>query len=126
MPLGLLLLLASQGGLIGPATGAEAAGAGGATLLAQATPESRQGPTAPQIPAEVERWFEEASKADDNGDAAEALRLQQQVMAWVQANLPRAHPYRAKALNNLGIYLSKLGRRQEALAPQGALLELQR
>jgi len=76
------------------------------------------------IPAEVERWFAEAEQADDNGQAAEALRLQQQVMAWVQAHLPRVHPYRAKALNNLGIYLSKLGLPQEGLAPSLEAVEI--
>ena len=69
------------------------------------------------IPAEVQGWFEAAKAASAKGDSAEALRLQQQVMVWVQANRPALDGFRARALFNLGRYLSERGQPQEALAP---------
>ena len=69
------------------------------------------------IPAEVQGWFEAAKAASAKGDSAEALRLQQQVMVWVQANRPALDGFRARALFNLRRYLSERGQPQEALAP---------
>ncbi|MEB3272138.1 MAG: tetratricopeptide repeat protein, partial [Synechococcus sp.] len=70
-----------------------------------------------EIPAEVQGWVDAALEAYQKGKPAEALRLQLQVMEWVKAHLGPVHPYRARILNNLGIFLSAVGRRQEALAP---------
>jgi hypothetical protein len=53
------------------------------TLLAQAP-----GPADAAIPKEVQGWFDAANAAAAKDDLAEALRLQKQVVAWVQANLP--------------------------------------
>ncbi len=70
-----------------------------------------------EIPAEVQGWFEAAKAASAMGDSAEALRLQKQVLAWVQANRPALDGFRARALINLGIFLNEVGKKQEALAP---------
>jgi len=70
-----------------------------------------------EIPAEVQGWFEAAKAASAKGDSAEALRLQKEVLAWVQANRPALDGFRARALINLGQFLSELGQKQEALAP---------
>jgi len=70
-----------------------------------------------EIPAEVQGWFEAAKAASAKGDSAEALRLQKQVMVWVQANRPALDGFRARALINLGQFLSEVGQKQEAQAP---------
>ncbi|MFN7899694.1 MAG: tetratricopeptide repeat protein, partial [Synechococcaceae cyanobacterium] len=82
------------------------------TLLAQAP-----GPADRGIPKEVQGWFDAANAAAAKGDPAEALRLQKQVVAWVQANRPALDVFRAQALINLGSFLSRVGQKQEALAP---------
>jgi tetratricopeptide (TPR) repeat protein len=82
------------------------------TLLAQAP-----GPASAAIPKEVQEWFDAAKAAAAKGDSAEALRLQKQVVAWVQANRPALDVFRARALINLGNFLSAVGQKQEALAP---------
>ena len=70
-----------------PAAALEAAGKGfdrsAETLLAQVP-----GPADAAIPKEVQGWFDAANAAAAKDDLAEALRLQKQVVAWVQANLP--------------------------------------
>ncbi|MFM7086692.1 MAG: CHAT domain-containing protein [Cyanobium sp.] len=78
------------------------------------------------MPAEVQEWFEAAGKAYANGDPAEALRLQLQVMEWVQARLGPLHPIRARVLNNLSAFLAAVGRRQEALAPTEEAVKMYR
>lgn len=70
-----------------------------------------------KIPAEVQGWFDGAKAAASKGEAAEALRLQKQVVAWLEATPGAPVVFRARALNNLGVFLSALGQRQEALAP---------
>jgi len=70
-----------------------------------------------EIPTEVQGWFDAAKAAAAKGDSAEALRLQKQVVAWVQANRPALDVFRARALINLGNFLHAVGQRQEALAP---------
>ena len=82
------------------------------TLLAQAPSPADAG-----IPKEVQGWFDAAKAAAAKGDSAEALRLQKQVVAWVQANRPALDVFRARALINLGSFLSDVGQKQEALAP---------
>ena len=69
-------------------------------LLAQAS-----SPADPGIPKEVQGWFDAAKAAAAKGDSAEALRLQKQVVAWVQANRPALDVFRARALINLGNFL---------------------
>ena len=69
------------------------------------------------VPAEVQGWFDQAKAAYGRGAYAEALQLQEKVLAWVKAHLRSRHPFRGKVLNNLGIFLSNLGRRAEALPP---------
>ena len=81
-------------------------------LLAQA-----QSVPDPAIPPEVQGWFDGAKAAAARGDAAEALRLQKQVVAWLQAHPGAPAVFRARALINLGLYTSGVGLRQEALAP---------
>jgi CHAT domain-containing protein/tetratricopeptide (TPR) repeat protein len=98
-----------------PAAALEASGKGldrsAQTLLAQAP-----GPAAAAIPTEVQGWVDGAEAAYKRGDRAEALRLQKQVVAWVQANRPALDVFRARALINLGNFLSGVGQKQEALA----------
>jgi hypothetical protein len=59
----------------------------------------------------------EASTGPLVGQAPEALRLQKQVVAWLEANPGASVVFRARALINLGVCLSGVGQRQEALAP---------
>ena len=88
-----------------PAAALEAGGNGldrtPETLLAQAP-----GPAAAAIPTEVQGWADGAVAAYKRGDHAEALRLQKQVVAWVQANRPALDVFRARALIDLGLFLS--------------------
>jgi tetratricopeptide (TPR) repeat protein len=99
-----------------PAAALEAAGKGldrsAETLLALAP-----GTGVAAIPTEVQGWFDSAKAAAAKGDSAEALRLQKQVVAWVQANRPALDVFRARALINLGNFLSGVGQKQEALPP---------
>ncbi len=88
------------------------AAAGGRALLAQASASADT-----KIPAEVQGWFDAAKVADGTGNTGEALRLQRQVVAWLQANRPVLDLFRARALSNLGLYLGKAGQAQEALPP---------
>ncbi|GDX77739.1 hypothetical protein LBMAG41_28190 [Cyanobium sp.] len=83
-----------------------------AALLAQAP-----GPADAGIPKEVQGWFDSAKAAAAKGDSAEALRLQKQVVEWVQANRPALDVFRARALTNLGTFLNAAGQKREALAP---------
>ena len=110
------LLLLATGGMGGAqATPAKGAGAWSATAgwLAQAKQE-----TATQsIPAQVQGWFDGANAAAAKGDSAEALRLQKQVLAWLQTNPQAPDAFRARALINLGNFLAEVGQSQEALAP---------
>jgi tetratricopeptide (TPR) repeat protein len=78
------------------------------------------------IPAAIEKLHKEALAADGRGERQKALAMQQEVMAWVKANLPAVHPFRAKALNNLGIYLSGMGQRSEALPPTLEAVKIRR
>ena len=82
------------------------------TLLAQAP-----GPASAAIPKEVQGWADGAEAAYKRGDPAQALRLQKQVVAWVQANRPAIDVFRAMALSNLGNCLSAVGQKEEALVP---------
>ena len=51
------------------------------------------------------------------GEPAATLRLQQQVLAWTQANRPALDVFRARAFNNLGTFLNAVGQQQQALTP---------
>jgi tetratricopeptide (TPR) repeat protein len=79
-------------------------------LLAQALAQQ-------PLPAEVQGWADGAVPAWRRGDTAEALRLQQQVVAWLRANQGPVDAQLAHALSNLGVFLGAVGRRGEALAP---------
>jgi tetratricopeptide (TPR) repeat protein len=79
-----------------------------AGLLAQAKSE---------IPPEILALEKKASELYGRGEPQQALALIQQLMAWVNTNLPRNDPYRAKSQTWMGLLLSAVGRRQEALAP---------
>jgi tetratricopeptide (TPR) repeat protein len=79
-----------------------------------------------EVPAAIKKLHAEASDADDRGERQKALALQQDVMTWVKANLLAVHPFRAEALNNLGIYLSKMGQRAEALPPTLEAVKIRR
>jgi CHAT domain-containing protein/tetratricopeptide (TPR) repeat protein len=94
----------------------EAAGKGlshsAETLLAQVPSAAAAG-----FPEDVQGWVDSANAAYTNGDSAEALRLQMQVVAWLQAHRPALDVFLAGALSNLGIFLSGVGQAQQALAP---------
>jgi hypothetical protein len=70
-----------------------------------------------EIPAEVQGLVDGAKAAYERGDPAEALRLQLQALEWARERLAPIHPFRARGLSNLGVFLRAVGRRQEALAP---------
>jgi hypothetical protein len=76
------------------------------TMLAQAPV-----PAFAAIPKEVQGWLDGAVPAYERGDRAEALRLQKLVVAWVQANRPALDVFRARALINLGQFLSGVGQK---------------
>ena len=99
-----------------PAAALEAAGKGlshsAETLLAQVPSAAAAG-----FPEDVQGWVDSANAAYTNGDSAEALRLQMQVVAWLQAHRPALDVFLAGALSNLGIFLSGVGQAQQALAP---------
>jgi tetratricopeptide (TPR) repeat protein len=101
----LLALALGPGGL--PALAVQPEG----VLLAQAAAGQKP------LPAEVQGWADAAVAAYRRGDPAEALRLQQQVVAWLRANRGPVDAQLASALSNLGVFLGALGRRGEALAP---------
>jgi CHAT domain-containing protein len=65
----------------------------------------------------VQGWADGAVAAYTQGDPVAALRLQRQVLAWLQANRPALDVFRARAFINLGTFLSAVGQQQEALAP---------
>ena len=106
--------LALQSALLATALDAAAKGLdrSAATLLAQAP-----GPANAGIPKEVQGWADGAAAAYTRGDPAAALRLQRQVLAWLQANRPALDVFRARAFINLGAFLNAVGQQQEALAP---------
>ena len=82
------------------------------TLLAQAP-----GPADAPIPKEVQGWADGAPAAYTQGEPAAALRLQRQLVEWLQANRPALDVFRARAFINLGTFLNAVGQQQEALAP---------
>ncbi|MBM5817567.1 MAG: tetratricopeptide repeat protein, partial [Cyanobacteria bacterium K_Offshore_surface_m2_239] len=84
----------------------------GTPLLAQASL-----PTDAEIPKEITALEETARGLVERGDYQQALELMQRVMVWVNANLPKNAPYRASSQTWMGLLLSAVGRRQEALAP---------
>ena len=102
-------------------------GAGVLATLEQGSPGVRrtsvvllaQAPAAadPAIPKGVQGWFDAAKAADAKGDSAEALRLQKQVMSWLEAHPQAPEVFRARALINLGVFSNGAGLRKEALAP---------
>ena len=77
-----------------------------AGLLAQAKSE---------IPPEILALEKKATDLYGRGEPQQALALIQQVMAWVNANLPSNAPYRARSQNNMGALLRAVARRREAL-----------
>ena len=88
-----------------------------AGLLAQAKSE---------IPPEILALEKKASELYGRGEPQQALALIQQLMAWVNANLPSNDPYRAKSQTWMGLLLSAVGRRQEALAPTEEAVKIYR
>ena len=110
----LLALALGPGGL--PALAVQPEG----VLLAQAAAGQKP------LPAEVEGWADGAVAAHRRGDPAEALRLQQQVVAWLRANRGPVDAELARALSNLGVFLGAVGRRAEALAPTEEAVKLYR
>jgi tetratricopeptide (TPR) repeat protein len=79
-----------------------------AGLLAQAKSE---------IPPEILALEMKARNHNERSERQQALALMQQVMAWVNANLPRNDPYRAQTQSIVGALLNAEGRHQEALGP---------
>ena len=76
----------------------------------------------PSIPAEVQGWADAASAAYEKGSPAEALRLQQRVVAWVRAEGGAETLFQAYALANQGLYLGAVGRKKEAETAYGEAL----
>jgi CHAT domain-containing protein/tetratricopeptide (TPR) repeat protein len=109
-----LLLLLWQGAVLAPgavsAHAAQPLPAGESQSVAQSTKPAAKG-----IPAEVVQWFDAMKEAADKGDGGKAMQMHQKVMAWVQANLPEKHVFRARVLVRHGNVLEKIGRNQEAL-----------
>jgi CHAT domain-containing protein/tetratricopeptide (TPR) repeat protein len=110
----LLALALGTGGL--PALAVQPEG----VLLAQAAAGQKP------VPAEVQGWFYGALAAYERANPTEALRLQQQVVAWVRANRGPVDADLASALNNLGLFLGAVGRRSEALAPTEEAVKIYR
>jgi tetratricopeptide (TPR) repeat protein len=108
----LTLLVALPAGALEARPDARPAVVQGEGWLAQKPPNE-----AGAIPAEVQGWFEGAKAAASKGDAAEALRLQKLVVAWLEAHPGAPVIFRARALINLGVFLGNGGQKQEALAP---------
>ena len=69
-----------------------------------------------EIPVKVQGWFDGAKAAASRGDAAEALRLQKQVVAWLAANQGAPVIFRARAMINLGVFLGNIGQKNESMA----------
>ncbi|MEB3156099.1 MAG: tetratricopeptide repeat protein, partial [Cyanobacteriota bacterium] len=89
--------------------------------LAQNSPNETQA-----IPAEVQGWFDGAKAASARGEAEEALRLQRRVVAWLEDHPQAPVIFRARALINLGNFLSGVGLGQEALMPTEEAVKLLR
>jgi tetratricopeptide (TPR) repeat protein len=79
-----------------------------------------------EIPTEILALEKKASELYGRGEPQQALALIQQVMVWVNANLPRNAPYRARSQTWMGQLLSAVGRRQEALAPTEEAVKIRR
>ena len=97
----------------------------GPANLPTAVVEASTGPQVAQasgvstaIPAEVQGWFDGAKAAAARGDAAEALRLQKQVVAWLEGHPGAPVLFRALALINLGFFLTALVRKRRRWLPQ--------
>jgi CHAT domain-containing protein/tetratricopeptide (TPR) repeat protein len=72
--------------------------------------------TLPQpVPAYVQGWFDDAKTAYQQDKLERALSIQRKVVTWTQINLDENHPFRGRALLNLGLLLSKTGRHEDAL-----------
>ena len=111
-----LLLFTWQASVLTPgsvaALEAESWNFGESQRVAQATM-----PNAMEIPPDVQGWFDEMVVQADKGNGAEALRMHERVMAWVQANLPEKHVFRARVMVMYGYLLNSMGKSQEALVP---------
>ncbi|MEB3316524.1 MAG: tetratricopeptide repeat protein [Cyanobacteriota bacterium] len=83
-------------------------------------------PTEQPIPADITALEETAQGLYERGAYQQALEVMQKVMVWVAGHLPRLHPYRARSQTWMGLMLSKVGRRQEALAPTEEALNIYR
>ena len=93
----------------------------GTPLLAQASL-----PTDAEIPKEITALEQTARGFYERGDYQKALELMQRVMVWVNANLSKNAPYRASSQTWMGLLLSAVGRRQEALAPTEEAVKIYR
>ncbi|MFN6338794.1 MAG: tetratricopeptide repeat protein, partial [Cyanobacteriota bacterium] len=78
------------------------------------------------IPPEITALEERVRSLHERGEPQRALEEMERVMAWVNANLPKTHPYRARSQAWIGLLLSAVGRRQEALAPTEEALKIYR
>ncbi len=121
LPSGAAPLRPGGGGLKGFELGSAGHRHSPAMLLAQAPAAAD-----PAIPAEVQGSFDSAKAAAAKGDAFEALQLQKQVIAWLEANPKAPVLFRAKTLINLGNFLRGVGDRQGALKVTEAAIQLLR
>jgi tetratricopeptide (TPR) repeat protein len=79
-----------------------------------------------EIPPEILALEKKARELYGRGEPQQALALIQQAMVWVNANLPSNAPYRASSQSWMGLLLSAVGRRQEALAPTEEAVKIYR
>ena len=79
-----------------------------------------------EIPPEILALEKKATDLYGRGELQQALALIQQVMVWVNANLPSNAPYRASSQTWMGQLLSAVGHRQEALAHTEEALKIYR
>ncbi|MEB3318474.1 MAG: hypothetical protein VKO39_10105, partial [Cyanobacteriota bacterium] len=55
------------------------------------------------IPADITALEQTAKGFYERGEHQKALEVMQKVMAWVDGNLPRLHPYRARSQTWMGL-----------------------
>lgn len=85
-----------------------------AATAAGAAPADAASPALAPVPQEVRSWVAEARQAHYRGAKAEALRLQARVIAWLRNHLLEPHPFRASALQAMGVFHAQLEQWQEA------------
>lgn len=78
------------------------------------------------VPASIEELAARAAAAHQDGEGQRAVALQREVVAWAGAHLPELDPFRARALNSLGVFLGGVGMRGEALPALAEAVRIRR